>query len=340
MSDIWVWIFSEAGLPVVFLALMGLSMLVYAILDGYDLGVGILMLVCEEPKRDRMIASIGPFWDANETWLVLGVGILLVAFPVAHGVVLGTLYLPVAFMLIGLILRGVSFDFRAKARVSQKKLWDRLFGIGSLLAATTQGYMLGQYIVGFSTTAGGILFSLVSAACVTAAYSLMGACWLVLKTTDDLRSFAIACARRFVPLVTAGLVLVSVVNPLVSDRIYVRWFAWPEVILLALLPVSTLFLLYRCWSVLGLMEQSKSTGKDGLPFAMLVGVFVLSFTGLAYSFFPYVIPGELTVWEAASAAESLRIILWGCIVVLPTIAAYTVLSYWIFRGKARELNYF
>ena len=160
-------------LPVIFLGLMGLSMLLYALLDGFDLGTGLLMAGKSEQHRDQMISSIGPFWDANETWLVLGVGVLLVAFPVAHGVILGQLYIPVTLMLAGLILRGVSFDFRAKARAKHKNLWDWCFVVGSLLATLTQGYMLGCYITGFSQTIPATLFAILSALCVTSAYVLM-----------------------------------------------------------------------------------------------------------------------------------------------------------------------
>ena len=338
-TEIWAWIISDAGLPLVFLVLMGVAMLLYAILDGYDLGVGLLMFNRPETERDFMIASIGPFWDANETWLVLGVGILLVAFPMAHGLVLGTLYLPVALMLAGLILRGVSFDFRAKARAQHKRLWDHLFSVGSLLTSLTQGYMLGQYIVGFTEGIGSIVFSLISAICVCAAYLLMGACWLVMKTEADLRNWAIRRARVAVPLVSSGLLLVSLVNPLVSERIFERWFVWPDMLWLIPLPLLSIVLLWWLWHSLGELEHGTARVGDGRPFVLALGVYVLSFAGLAYSFYPYIVPGQLTVWQAASAPEALRVIFWGVLVVLPAIGAYTALSYWIFRGKVRELSY-
>jgi len=330
---------SDHQLPIIFLALLGISMLVYAILDGYDLGIGMLMINQNETDRDLMIASIGPFWDANETWLVLGVGILLVAFPMAHGLVLGTLYTPVALMLAGLILRGVSFDFRAKARVAHKKLWDTLFALGSLIASTTQGYMLGKYIVGFESNPIAEVFCIISAACVASAYLLMGACWLILKTTGQMQRTAVARARAALILTATGLVLVSIVNPLASPTIYNKWLALPEA--LYLLPLPTLCVILISYLYITLKQLPKPDDKHcGRPFALAIGIFVLSFTGLAYSFYPYIVPDTLTIWQAASAPESLRVVLLGCVVVLPAIFIYTALSYWIFRGKSRELSYY
>ena len=324
-------------LPVIFLGLMGLSMLLYAILDGFDLGTGLLMLGRTEHQRDQMISSIGPFWDANETWLVLGVGILLVAFPVAHGLILGTLYLPVTLMLAGLILRGVSFDFRAKALAKHKKLWDIAFFVGSLMTTVTQGYMLGLYITGFAQTAQAQLFALLSALCVTGAYTLMGACWLIMKTTDDLQRLAVSAAKRTVPVTALGLVAVSIVNPMVSPEIFQKWLGFPQLFYIAPLPIATLCLfayLYH-W----LKRYPNNSHFEQVPFFVTVGIFVLSFIGLAYSFFPMIVPGQLTVWEAASAPDALRIILWGVAFTLPVILLYTGFSYYVFRGKSRALSY-
>ena len=325
-------------LPVIFLGLLGLAMLLYALLDGFDLGTGLLMAGKSEAHRDQMIASIGPFWDANETWLVLGVGILLVAFPVAHGIILGALYIPVTLMLAGLILRGVSFDFRAKAQAKHKNLWDHCFVAGSLLATSTQGYMLGAYIIGFSQTLPAILFALLSALCVTSAYALMGACWLILKTTDDIQQDAITSARRSVLLTALGLAAISIVNPLVSPDIFQKWLGLPQIFLLAPLPIATGALLYSLYRMLGRFKDNPDA-SEGRPLLMTTGVFILAFIGLAYSFFPMVVPGQLTVWEAASSPEALRIILWGCLFTLPTILGYTALSYYLFRGKTTALSY-
>ncbi len=328
----------DQWLPMVFIGLMGLSMMVYAILDGYDLGVGILIKAAPPAHRDRMIASIGPFWDANETWLVLGVGLLLVAFPKAHGIILTTLYIPVAVMLLGLILRGVSFDFRAKARTAHKALWDNLFWIGSLMAASSQGYMLGRYILGFEQSTGALLFALLSAVCVTAGYALVGSCWLIMKTEKELQLRSIKWARVTLFLTAIGIFCVSIVNPFVSDRIFDRWFAYPDVLFVAPIPVIAAGLMIGSYVVL------KSLPRPGdklcwVPFVCVATVFMTSFIGLAYSFYPYVIPDKMTIWEAASASASLKVILYGAVVVLPMIFLYTVFSYRVFWGKATSLRY-
>ena len=325
-------------LPVIFLGLMGLAMLLYTLLDGFDLGTGLLMAGKPEQHRDKMIASIGPFWDANETWLVLGVGVMLVAFPVAHGVILGKLYIPVTLMLVGLILRGVSFDFRAKAKAKQKNLWDHCFVAGSLLATLTQGYMLGIYITGFSQTIPATLFAILSALCVTSAYMLMGASWLILKTTGDLQKSAIQSARSSLLATALGLLVVSIVNPLVSPELFDKWLSVPQLFLLAPLPIATAALLAGLYRVLNQYSENPDT-SELLPLLMTTGVFILAFAGLAYSFYPMIVPGQLTVWEAAASPQALRVILWGCVITLPAILCYTVLSYYLFRGKTTELTY-
>jgi len=325
-------------LPLAFLGAMGLSILIYAVLDGYDLGVGMLMINASESERDRMIASIGPFWDANETWLVLSVGLLLVAFPKAHGIVLSGLYLPVTVMLIGLILRGVAFDFRAKAQTGLKQTWDRLFIAGSMVTACAQGYMLGRYIVGLDNSLGAHVFGLISGLCVMAAYSLIGAAWLIIKTENTLQIKAIQWAQRSLPAICFGLLAVSIVNPLVSDRIFDKWFSLPELLFLIPLPIASSLLLLKLHRSLKLLMVQPSVAIY-TPFICITGVFILAFTGLAYSFYPYVIPDELTVWQAASDTDSLWVIFLGTVVVLPAIFGYTMFSYYVFRGKADKLSY-
>lgn len=332
------WSDTAYWLPLAFLGTMGLAILIYAVMDGYDLGVGLLMTDATESERDMMIASIGPFWDANETWLVLSVGLLLVAFPKAHGIVLSGLYMPVTIMLIGLVLRGVAFDFRAKAQTAYKKSWDRLFIAGSAIAALSQGYMLGRYIVGLENTLAVHLFALVSALCVMSAYVLIGACWLIIKTEGVLQQRAIRWARIALPAMCFGLLAVSVVNPMVSSRIYEKWFAFPQVIYLAPLPLLTAALLVITY----LSLRKLSTTPDHrcwVPFTSIACVFILAFAGLAYSFFPYVIPDQLTVWDAASDTNSLWVIFIGTVIVLPAILGYTAFSYYVFRGKASALTY-
>jgi cytochrome bd ubiquinol oxidase subunit II len=329
-----------AWLPITFAMLMAVSMLLYAVLDGFDLGVGVLLRATpDEAMRDRMVASIGPFWDANETWLVLGVGLLLVAFPAAHGLILTALYIPVALMLMGLILRGVAFEFRAKAPARQKPTWDVMFQGGSILAAFSQGWMLGAYILGFSEGWLAFAFAMITGVCVVAAYALIGACWLVWRGEDSLQAFAAKYARRALYVSWVGVLVVSAATPFASPRIFERWFSMPELLGLAPIPLATgaLFLLLHIF----LRRFPRADHSlDWVPFAATAAIFVLCFQGLAYSFWPYVVPERLTIFEAASAPESLIIILVGALAVLPMIGLYTFFIWRIFGGKARELKYY
>jgi cytochrome bd ubiquinol oxidase subunit II len=325
-------------LPLIFAALMGVAILAYVILDGYDLGVGMLMARGDRPERDKMVATIGPFWDANETWLVLGIGLLLVAFPAAHGLVLQALYLPVALMLLGLTLRGVAFEFRVKAQAQYQRWWDWAFIGGSGLASLTQGYMLGLYIMGFKEGWQTHLFAAGAAIGLAAAYVFVGATWLLGKTDGELQRRAVRWSRWSLIATAIGMVAVSLATPLVSPRIFERWFAFPNIIGLMPIPLMTGALFLALWVFLRRMPRADHS-LDFVPFMGAVSLFVLGFLGLAYSFYPYVVPEKLTIWQAASAPESLLIILAGAVVVLPFIAAYTAFSYYVFRGKATELRY-
>jgi len=325
-------------LPYTFAGLMGLAILIYAILDGYDLGVGILSDGANEKEKDRMIASIGPFWDANETWLVLGVGLMLVAFPSAHGVVLTELYLPVAVLLFGLIFRGVAFDFRAKVSYQKKWRWNLAFYFGSLLSALSQGYMLGAYIMGFEDSPLATLFAILTALAVASGYCLIGACWLIMKCDGGLQRKAVKWAQYHLMNTVVGLGLISLTTPLVSERIYDKWASLPEIFWLLPIPLATIALIV----FLTLIMRKMPLQNDRFCWAPLVatgGIFILSFMGLAYSFFPYIIPNQMTIVEAASAPSSLKIILVGALFVLPILIGYTILAYVIFHGKAKDLSY-
>ncbi|GAB4349847.1 MAG: cytochrome d ubiquinol oxidase subunit II [Immundisolibacter sp.] len=328
----------DQALPLIFMALMGVAMLAYVVLDGFDLGVGLLLPLVDDADKDRMIASIGPFWDANETWLVLGAGILLVAFPQAHGVVLTALYLPVAFMLIGLILRGVAFDFRVKARAEHKVLWNRAFVLGSALAAFSQGFMLGKYVLGFAGGLWPALFAVLIGVCLMAGYTLLGACWLLMKTGPTLKRQAAHWARRALWGTAVGLGAVSLATPLVSPGIFHKWFSMPQFILLLEVPLATAVLL---WVADRRLKRLCSTDlpRPWEPFACAVGLFVLAAIGLAYSLYPYLVVDRLTAWEAAAAPESLLFILVGVVITLPAIVAYTAYVYRVFWGEAGELRY-
>lgn len=326
-------------LPVIFIGLMGLAILIYSILDGYDLGVGILLPSNDqaESDRDTMIASIGPFWDANETWLVLAVGIMLIAFPEAHSIVFFHLYIPSALMLIGLILRGVAFDFRAKAGINHKLAWDRCFKAGSWLTSLSQGYMLGLFVVGFDTSMLATFFCLLSAICVTAAYRYIGACWLVLKTEGELQAKSIAHAKNSGRLALIGVISVCLVNTLVNEAVFDRWFAGSLNLLLFILPIVCFFAFFYNDRLLGSGE--KVIKQCWLPMVLTIVIFICCFVALGASFFPYIIPNQITVWDAASATESLQFIFKGAAIVVPIIVAYTAYSYWVFRGKATDLRY-
>ncbi|MEQ1682359.1 MAG: cytochrome d ubiquinol oxidase subunit II [Burkholderiaceae bacterium] len=327
----------DTMLPVIFMALMGISMLVYVVSDGYDLGVGMLMHRATDAEKDVMVASIGPFWDANETWLVLGIGILLVAFPKAHGLVLGELYLPVTLMLIGLTLRGVAFDFRVKAKDTHKQTWDRLFFAGSLIASVSQGWMLGRYISGFGEGWNYPIFAAAIAVALPMAYALLGAAWLVMKTEGELQERAIVWARTAWGPMVAGMVLISMATPWISVTVRERWFALPEIIALMAIPLVTGIALV---TVRVLLKTQIVRGPlCWLPFVMLIGVFVLGFLGLAYSIYPFVVIDKLTIWQAASSPAALKVILFGVCISVPAIAGYTVFSYRVFRGKTGELKY-
>jgi cytochrome d ubiquinol oxidase subunit II len=325
-------------LPLAFAALMGLSILIYVVLDGFDLGVGILFPGASGAERDRMVASIGPFWDANETWLVLAIGLLLVAFPIAHGMILTALYLPVALMLVALILRGVAFEFRAKAEASWKPLWDRAFFGGSLLTALTQGYMLGLYVTGLESTLPAVSFGLLTAVCVAAGYALMGAAWLIIKTEGDLQRYAVKRARLALVVTMIGFLAISVATPLVSPRIFTKWFSLPEILFLSPLPITAGLLAVAVFIALSHLPDSRDRFR-WVPFAGSAGIMVLAFFGLAYSFYPFIVPDRLTIYAAAAAPESLAIILFGALIVVPVIIAYSAFAYWVFRGKAGELRY-
>jgi cytochrome d ubiquinol oxidase subunit II len=328
----------DAALPLVFMGIMGFALLFYVLLDGYDLGIGMLFPFADADEKETMIAAIGPFWDANETWLVLGIGVLLIAFPQAHGMILTALYLPVTIMLFGLILRGVSFDFRVKAQSGQKQMWNRLFAAGSLIAASAQGWMLGSYITGLEASPINLAFSALIAMTLPAFYIVLGAGWLLIKSEGVLFDKALRWGRRALPPMGLALVAVSVSTPLVSETIAQRWFSLPNFIGLAPIPISTAIAFGVVLAVLS-RPQMAHAGFAWLVMAGTALMAVMATIGLAYSLFPWVVLDRLTIWEAAAATGSLELVLIGVAIVLPFTLAYTVLVYRIFRGKASRLSY-
>jgi cytochrome d ubiquinol oxidase subunit II len=324
-------------LPVIFMCLMGIAMLAYVALDGYDLGVGILLPLANKQDKDIMIASIGPFWDANETWLVLGVGILLIAFPKAQGMVLTAVYLPTTAMLIGLILRGVAFDFRVKAHDDHQPLWNMAFSAGSLLASVAQGWMLGRFITGFAQGWQYQVFAVLIALALPMAYVMLGSAWLIMKTEFTLQQHAIRWAQRAWLPVVVGMMLISVITPIVSESVRDKWFTLPALFALIPIPLATAAALL----FLPIVLKSERVRSElcWIPFALMLLVIVLGFFGLAYSLYPWVVMDRIDIWQAAAAPESLRFILFGTAFSVPAIAVYTVFVYRIFHGKTQPLSY-
>jgi cytochrome d ubiquinol oxidase subunit II len=322
-------------LPVVFTAIMGAAVLLYVLFDGYDLGIAMLMPAATDEEQELMVASIGPFWDANETWLVLGVGVLLAAFPSAHGLVLTALYVPVAVMLLGLMLRGVAFEFRIKAIGVHRQLWNRVFSVSSFVAAFAQGWMLARYVTGFEKGTAYAVFAVVTGASLCGGYLLIGASWLILKTEGRLHEKARRWARIGLVAVAVGIALVSVATPLVSETVREKWFSFPRTAGLMLLPLATFVAGVWVWW----LTAPNRGGAHWKPLAGTAAIFILAFAGLAYSLFPYVVIDRLTVWQAAAHPSSLRFVLVGVLVVLPFLLAYTAYAHRVFSGKVTEPLY-
>ncbi|MFG1360194.1 cytochrome d ubiquinol oxidase subunit II [Xanthobacter pseudotagetidis] len=328
----------EWYLPVIWGLIIGVAVIMYVILDGFDLGIGILFpFAKEEKQRDTMMNTVAPFWDGNETWLILGGGGLWVAFPQAYAVVMPALYLPVILMLLALVFRGVAFEFRWVAATS-RKWWNFAFSGGSLVAAFCQGVILGGLVQGITVAngqfAGGPLdwatpFALLCGLGVVAGYALLGATWLLIKTEGAVADRARAQALPLLYAVLAFMAVVSLWTPLAFDRIAVRWFSTPNIFFLAPVPILTALVAYLVWRWL-------KEGREMLPFFGTVGLFLLGFLGLAISTFPYLVPPSLTVWQTAAAAPSQILMLFGVIFLLPVVLGYIVFVYWIFRGKVRE----
>ncbi|MFK7733473.1 MAG: cytochrome d ubiquinol oxidase subunit II [Pseudomonadales bacterium] len=325
-------------LPVFYFFVMGLALLVYVVLDGYDLGIGLLFPWASDAEKDLMIASIGPFWDANETWIVLGVGVLLIAFPHAHGEILSSLYIPVTLMLLGLVLRGVAFEFRVKAGERYKSRWNKCFFTGSLIASLSQGWMLGAYITALEPNTISRLFSFCIALALPALYVLLGCAWLLIKTEGDLYRKAINWAQIMLAPMTMGLILVSVATPLVSESIAEKWFTVQSFIGLLPIPLSCGIALVTIAAMLRHPDWLFG-GREWFVFAALLVICLMAGIGLAYSLYPYIIIDRLTLWEAAAATESLQFIAYGVVLSVPAIAAYTAFTYWVFRGKSSTLSY-
>jgi cytochrome d ubiquinol oxidase subunit II len=327
----------EWYLPLVWAGVIGIAVAMYVTLDGFDLGIGILFpFAGRDRERDQMIASIAPFWDGNETWLVLGGGGLLVAFPKAYAVIMPALYLPVIVMLLALVFRGVTFEFRGLAR--RKGRWDIVFAAGSTLAAFCQGAILGGLIQGIRVEngefAGGAFdwatpFAAQCGVAVVAGYALLGATWLVLRTEGELAVRARAQGKVLLVAVLIFMGVVSLWTPFAFPRVFARWFSLPNILFLWPVPIVTGLTALAAWKWL-------NDGPDARPFFAAIALFLLGYLGLVISTFPYIVPPALTIWDAAAAPASQMFMLVGTLILLPIILGYTGFIYWIFRGKVRE----
>jgi cytochrome d ubiquinol oxidase subunit II len=317
--------------------ILAVAVIMYVLLDGFDLGVGILFpFAPDDQARDLMMASVAPIWDGNETWLVLGGVALFAAFPLAFAIIMPALYFPILAMLLGLIFRGVAFEFRPTARTSRKR-WDHAFFWGSLVATFAQGCVLGKFVQGFAVRgrqyAGTSLdwvdpFVLAVGVGLVFGYALLGATWLVMKTEGTLQDWARTRARWSLFGVAAFIAMVSIWTPLTETRIAARWFTWPNVALLAPVPAVTAALAVLLW-------RSLARGGEAAPFFASMGLFLMCYLGLTISLFPYVVPHTVTLWDAAAAPQSQAFLLIGTVFLLPIILMYTGWSYWVFRGKVR-----
>jgi cytochrome d ubiquinol oxidase subunit II len=323
---------------VIWAVIIYFSVFMYVVLDGFDLGIGMLFpFVKEKRDRDTMMNTVAPVWDGNETWLVLGGEGLLAAFPVAYSIILSGLYLPLIFMLIGLVFRGVAFEFRFKAKDHRRHLWDKAFIGGSVVASFFQGVSLGAFLDGITVSgrsyAGGALdwiapFPLLAGFGVMIAYTLLGSTWLVMKTEGELHQRMVQVARPFALMLLGAVVVVSIWTPLRDAAVAERWFSFPNIAFL--MPVPVLVLL----SIVVLLGSLKGQ-PHRLPFVAALALVFLGYTGMAISIWPHIVPPFITIWEAASPPASQGFALVGTLFILPIILMYTVWSYWVFRGKVK-----
>jgi cytochrome bd ubiquinol oxidase subunit II len=324
-------------LPVLLALLLGFTVVMYVVLDGFDLGIGILFpFYPQEHDRDLVMNSVAPFWDGNETWLVLGGVTLWAAFPKAFGIIMPAVYIPVIVLLLALIFRGVAFEFRWVAKPRQRK-WDIAFAAGSTLAAFAQGLVLAAILEEIPVRDGQFAgapfwwlspFAVMCGLAVVGGYALLGASWLMLKTSGPVEERARELASPLLLTLVAFIVLVSVWTPLQFQRVADRWFALPNLFFLAPVPIATALFAWLCW-------RGIQKGGTLLPFVGAVMIFLLAFIGLVVSNVPYLVPPTLTVWDAASHPSSQMFYLVGAAILVPMIVGYTVVVFYLFRGKLK-----
>jgi cytochrome d ubiquinol oxidase subunit II len=325
-------------LPVLWMIIIVFGLMMYVIMDGFDLGIGILFpFVPDRADRDIMVNTVAPVWDGNETWLVLGGAALLAVFPLAYSVILSALYLPIILMLVGLIWRGVAFEFRFKADEAHRPFWDKAFAWGSYIATFCQGVALGTFINGFAVSdgayAGGPLdwltpFGLFTGLGLLVAYALLGSTWLVMKTEGRLQSRMKELARLVAIAVLFAIGIVSLWTPFSHPEVAARWFALPNVVLFSPVPVLVLL---ATWALLRTLKRD----SHAAPFVLALSLLFLGYTGLIISLWPHIIPPTISIWDAASPPESMGFTLVGALFIIPFILAYTAWSYYVFRGKVK-----
>jgi cytochrome d ubiquinol oxidase subunit II len=325
----------SVDLATIWAFIIAFAVFVYVAMDGFDLGLGILFpLFPDKRDRDIITNTVAPVWDGNETWLVLGGGGLMAAFPLAYAVLLPALYPPVIAMLIGLIFRGVAFEFRWRT-TSLRNRWDLAFAGGSWLAALSQGIALGAILQGVHVEgrqyAGGWLdwltpFSVLTGVSLVAGYALLGATWLILKTEGSLRNRAYHVSWYLLFAMLLAIAAVSIATPLLTFHYAQRWFTWPNIVLTAPVPAAVA-------AVTVLLLKNLAEQRDGWPFPLTLLLFLLSYAGLGISMYPYIVPQSITIWQAAAPAKSQIFMLFGVAVLIPLILGYTAWAYWVFRGK-------
>ncbi|MDP5137980.1 cytochrome d ubiquinol oxidase subunit II [Rheinheimera baltica] len=326
-------------LTLIWAGIIAFGVMMYVLMDGFDLGQGILFpFAPTEHHRDVMMNSVAPVWDGNETWLVLGGAGLLAAFPLVYAVFLPALYIGVFLLLAGLIFRGVAFEFRFKAKTS-RYLWNWAFAGGSIVASFAQGAVVGAYIQGFATEnfryVGGALdwltpFTVITGLGLVAGYALLGATWLIMKSEGEVQQWAYKIAPRLLLAVLVVFAVISVYTPFVDARVMSRWF--DSFSLLWILPVLAM---YCAWVIYSSLKQK----REGTPFVATMGLFLFTYLGLLGSKWPYMVPPNYTLWDAASDYSSQLFLLLGFLFVIPIVLAYTAWTYWVFRGKVKQGGY-
>lgn len=332
---------SFLNLPLIWAGIIGLAIFIYVCLDGFDLGVGIIFPFAPNTDSRRiMLNSIAPFWDGNETWLILGGGGLFAAFPLAYAILLPAFYIPVLTMLIALVFRGVAFEFHYKASEKRRFIWDYAFHFGSLVAAFSQGVMLGAFVQGVSFEGRDFIggpfswatpFSLMTGFAVVCGYALLGSTWLIMKTEGAMQKWARKVSMYVLLYVLIFMGAVSIWVPFIEPRIFARWFSWPNIMYLCVIPAAVAFTLI-------ILFRSLRNQSEYKPFLATLGLFVLNYLGLMISIYPWMVPYRLHFTEAAAIGPSLSLLLVGVAITLPVILAYTAYNYYVFRGKSTHEN--